>query len=829
MVLPDPARGHRGAGPAVRAQGRRPRDQPALRAGPPGPRAHPRRRPHRRGRHAQRQDDRVGAAPAHRHRRAPRARRWSRCAARCSCRPRRSSGSTPRWSTPASRCSPTRATPPPGRCARRTRRSPPPATSGWSATASARARASSRPRRARRTTPSQAWGLPISEQVRVVPTLEAVEERIAHVGEHRHTIVGYEIDGLVVKVDDVSLQRRLGLDEPRAPLGDRVQVPARGGQHPPEVDRGQRRPHRPGDPLRRDGADEGRGLDRRERHPPQRPRGQAQGRPARRHGHPAQGRRRDPRDPRAGARAAAEGAQAVADADEVPRLRDPAGPAEGGRQGPPLPQPRAVPGPGARAGLPRRRPRRLRHRGPGLRGGGRAARRRRDRQRGRPLRPRRGRRCSRPRSSPARPKKGEEGPQLSANGVRLLANLHERKAAVPLWRVLVALSIRHVGPDRGPRAGDGVRLDDAPSARRPRRRSPPPRGSGPTIAASVREWFDGPESALAQRHRRRVGRGRRGDGRRARRVDRAHARGPHGRRHRRRCRPTPATRSRRRSSAAAARRRGRCRRRPTTSWSARTPAPRPTRPSSSGCRCSTRSSSRRCWSRGPDGPVLSGEVWEAQDGVRRSRTTNSLGVSMRLTRSLVPVLVGAAGAGRAARDRADRAGRGRHVRRPEGHHRRQRQGQHDHRHAEARRHRRPRRQRHDPRPGRQRRDLRRGGRRHDPRRRGRRQALRRERPAAHRPVRPGRQAGRHDLRWRSATTSSTSATTRARPRRAPWSSSTASPTPTRPRPSSWTSAPAATVPIAAEGSDTVTGYDGGIRIIGDAPRRHHQGHQLRAT
>ena len=36
--------------------------------------------------------------------------------------------------------------------------------------------------------------------------------------------------------------------------------------------------------------------------------------------------------------------------------------------------------------------------------------------------------------------------ELSANGARLLANLHERKAGVPLWRVLVALSIRHVGP-----------------------------------------------------------------------------------------------------------------------------------------------------------------------------------------------------------------------------------------------------------------------------------------------------------------------------------------------------------------------------------------------
>lgn len=43
------------------------------------------------------------------------------------------------------------------------------------------------------------------------------------------------------------------------------------------------------------------------------------------------------------------------------------------------------------------------------------------------------------------PKKGEEGFQLSANGEKLLTNLRER-LDVPLWRVLVALSIRHVGP-----------------------------------------------------------------------------------------------------------------------------------------------------------------------------------------------------------------------------------------------------------------------------------------------------------------------------------------------------------------------------------------------
>lgn len=55
-----------------------------------------------------------------------------------------------------------------------------------------------------------AWGLPTSDQVRVVPSLKEVEAYLAHAGEHRHSIVPYEIDGVVVKVDDVALQRRLG-------------------------------------------------------------------------------------------------------------------------------------------------------------------------------------------------------------------------------------------------------------------------------------------------------------------------------------------------------------------------------------------------------------------------------------------------------------------------------------------------------------------------------------------------------------------------------------------------------------------------------------------
>jgi DNA ligase (NAD+) len=55
----------------------------------------------------------------------------------------------------------------------------------------------------------KAWGLPVSEHTTRVKGIGAVEERIAYWGEHRHD-VDHEIDGVVVKVDDVALQRRLG-------------------------------------------------------------------------------------------------------------------------------------------------------------------------------------------------------------------------------------------------------------------------------------------------------------------------------------------------------------------------------------------------------------------------------------------------------------------------------------------------------------------------------------------------------------------------------------------------------------------------------------------
>ena len=59
------------------------------------------------------------------------------------------------------------------------------------------------------------WGVPTSSHTRVVEGLDGVREMIAYYGEHRHD-VEHEIDGIVVKVDEIALQRRLGATS-RAP------------------------------------------------------------------------------------------------------------------------------------------------------------------------------------------------------------------------------------------------------------------------------------------------------------------------------------------------------------------------------------------------------------------------------------------------------------------------------------------------------------------------------------------------------------------------------------------------------------------------------------
>ena len=70
-------------------------------------------------------------------------------------------------------------------------------------------------------------GLPTSDRVRLVPDLAGVEEYIGYYGEHRHD-VEHEIDGVVVKVDDLAIQERLGATS-RAPRW------AIAYKYPPEV------------------------------------------------------------------------------------------------------------------------------------------------------------------------------------------------------------------------------------------------------------------------------------------------------------------------------------------------------------------------------------------------------------------------------------------------------------------------------------------------------------------------------------------------------------------------------------------------------------------
>ncbi|HEY5355101.1 MAG TPA: NAD-dependent DNA ligase LigA [Streptosporangiaceae bacterium] len=53
------------------------------------------------------------------------------------------------------------------------------------------------------------WGLPVSDLFRVTPDLDGVRDYITHYGEHRHD-TPYEIDGVVVKIDRLDLQRQLG-------------------------------------------------------------------------------------------------------------------------------------------------------------------------------------------------------------------------------------------------------------------------------------------------------------------------------------------------------------------------------------------------------------------------------------------------------------------------------------------------------------------------------------------------------------------------------------------------------------------------------------------
>ncbi|MDO5740255.1 MAG: NAD-dependent DNA ligase LigA [Ornithinimicrobium sp.] len=60
-----------------------------------------------------------------------------------------------------------------------------------------------------------AWGLPVSDRAKLVTSMAEVRDFVAYYGEHRHD-VEHELDGVVIKIDEVAVQRRLG-NTSRAP------------------------------------------------------------------------------------------------------------------------------------------------------------------------------------------------------------------------------------------------------------------------------------------------------------------------------------------------------------------------------------------------------------------------------------------------------------------------------------------------------------------------------------------------------------------------------------------------------------------------------------
>jgi DNA ligase (NAD+) len=86
------------------------------------------------------------------------------------------------------------------------------------------------------------------------------------------------------------------------------------------------------------------------------------------------------------------------------------------------------------------------------------------------------------------PGKGESGPQLSENAKGMLANLDAARQQ-PLWRVLVALSIRHVGPTAAQGLARRFTSLNAIAAASVEDLAATD-GVGQIIAEAVRDWFD---------------------------------------------------------------------------------------------------------------------------------------------------------------------------------------------------------------------------------------------------------------------------------------------------------------------------------------------------
>lgn len=282
-------------------------------------------------------------------------------------------------------------------------------------------------------------GFHVNPDVRLCATAEEVRGFCRECLDRRESLP-YEIDGVVVKVNDFARQRAMGLYGPRAALGHRVQVPARG------EDDASARHHRAGGAHRRAHAGGGigaRGGGRLHGGPgdaAQPGRGASQGRACGRHGHCAEGGRRHPRGAGAGALAAQPRGAHLGDAERVSELRQPCG-ARSGRGGVPLHLHR-LPGPGAGAAAALGEPRGARHRRHG--GGDRLA------ARGERARGGRGRLLLAFRRGAGElgygPREGRRGAGAPrAHGGEEARGGHRGVEGRPFARVLFGLGIRHVG------------------------------------------------------------------------------------------------------------------------------------------------------------------------------------------------------------------------------------------------------------------------------------------------------------------------------------------------------------------------------------------------
>lgn len=308
---------------------------------------------------------------------------------------------------------------------------------------------------------------------------DEIIDKITYWGEHRHD-VEHEIDGIVVKADDVTVQRRLGSTS-RAPRW------AIAYKYPPEeattklsdiqvnVGRTGRvtllRGPRAGARRRFDGVP----CDL-----AQRIGGQAQGRADRRHRDHPQGGRRGSRvlgpvvDLRDGSEVEFEMPE------KCPACGTPLRPEKESDADLRCPNQESCPAQLRERHLSSRRPRFLRHRGARLRGcvgpavgGG-------PHQRGRPVL------ADRRRSGPHRPVHHQGGCAL---GQRQAPAGEPRQAKdVALWRVLVGLSIRHVGPTAARALATEFGSLEAIEAADIERLAAV-EGLGMTLAQSIHDWF----------------------------------------------------------------------------------------------------------------------------------------------------------------------------------------------------------------------------------------------------------------------------------------------------------------------------------------------------